>query len=80
MTIREFDASASGTRRAFSTFERGRRPITRVAWLLARFIRREPVSFERYERCFGGSIHALRGDLATLRRAGISRAGKRLGA
>jgi len=78
MTTREFDAPASSTRPASSRQDR-RRPITRVAWLLARSIRREPLRYEHYARHFGGSPYAFQSDLAALRRASIYRAGKRLG-
>jgi len=78
MTTREFDAPASSTRPASSRQDR-RRPITRVAWLLARSIRWEPLRYEHYARRFGGSLYAFQSDLAALRRASIYRAGKRLG-
>jgi hypothetical protein len=78
MTTCEFDAPASSTRPASSRQDR-RRPIIRVAWLLARSIRREPLRYEHYARRFGGSPFAFQSDLAALRRANIYRAGKRLG-
>jgi hypothetical protein len=78
MTIHEFDAPASSTRPVSSRQDR-RRPIIRVAWLLARSIRREPLRYEHYARRFGESPYTFQGDLASLRRANIYRAGKRLG-
>jgi hypothetical protein len=77
MTICEFDAPASSTRPASS--RQDRQPIVRVAWLLARSIRREPLRYEPYAQRFGGSPYAFQSDLAALRRANICRAGKRLG-
>jgi hypothetical protein len=79
MTVCEFDAPASSTRPASSRKDYGRRPIIRVAWLLARSIRGEPLGYEHYERRFGRSPYAFQSDLAALRRASIYRAGKRLG-
>jgi hypothetical protein len=78
MTTRQFDAPASSPRRA-STEKRSRRPIARIAWLLARFVRREPVSYEPYKERFGGTMHAFRSDLTALRNAGIYRGTERLG-
>ncbi len=79
MTVREFDAPASITRSPSYTQDRGRRSIARIAWLLARFIRREAIRYELYEARFGGSVHAFRRDIAALRSAGIYRGTDLLG-
>ena len=71
MTIREFDAPASITRPAAPSYDSGSRPIVRVAWLITRFCRRDPVRFERYEERFARSIRSFRRDLAALRDAGL---------
>ena len=78
MTVRQFDAPASSPRRAF-TEKRSRHHIARIAWLLARFVCREPVRYEAYEERFGASRHAFRRDLTALRNAGIHRGTERLG-
>ena len=79
MTIRHFDAPASITRPPSCTQDRGPRSIARIAWLLARFVRREPVRCELYEAHFRGSPREFRRDLATLRDAGIYRGAELLG-
>jgi len=79
MTTHPFDAPASSPRRAFSTRKRSRRDIARIVWLLARFVRREPVRYEAYKERFGGTMHAFRSDLTALRTAGIYRGTERLG-
>jgi hypothetical protein len=72
MTPRTFDAPASLTRRISSHPDRARR-IDRAAWLLARFIRCEPVHYVIYERRFHRSSASFDGDLANLRAARIYR-------
>jgi hypothetical protein len=79
MTVRQFDAPASITRPPSRTRDRGRGSLARIAWLLARFIRREAVHYEVYEAHFGGSVRAFRRDLAALRSARIYRGGTLLG-
>ena len=79
MTTGQFDAPASCPRRASSTQKRSHRDIARIAWLLARFVRREPVRYEPYKERFGASMHAFRSDLTALRNAGIYRGTERLG-
>jgi predicted DNA-binding transcriptional regulator YafY len=71
MTLRKFDAPASTTRPASSTQDRGRRPIVRIAWLVARFLRREAVRYDDYEERFGRSVRSFHRDIAALREAGI---------
>ena len=79
MTIGQFGAPASITRPLSRNRDRGRGSLARIAWLLARFIRREAVHYELYEARFGGSARAFRRDLAALRSAGIYRGGLLLG-
>ena len=79
MTVRQFDAPASSPRRASSMQERGRLPVVRIAWLIARFVRREPVRYELYQQRFGRSRRAFRSDIAALRDVGIYRGTERLG-
>jgi hypothetical protein len=79
MTVREFGASAPFTRGASSRQVRDPRSLVRLAWLLRRFVRREPVAYELYRLRFGRSVHAFRGDLAALRAARIYRGAELLG-
>jgi hypothetical protein len=72
MTPRTFDAPASLTRRISSRADRARR-LDRAAWLLARFIRREPVHYAIYERRFHRSSASFDEDVAKLRAARIYR-------
>jgi hypothetical protein len=72
MTPRMFDAPASLTRRVSFRPDRARH-IDRAAWLLARFIRREPVRYPAYERRFGRPPASFHSDLATVRAARIRR-------
>jgi predicted DNA-binding transcriptional regulator YafY len=70
MTARRFDASAFATPHLASP-NRCRRPIVRVAWLIAVLMRREPISYAGYEARFGRSLRSFRRDIAALRDAGI---------
>ncbi len=79
MTLRQFDVHASITRPPSCTQDRGHRSIARIAWLLARFIRREAVRYELYEARFGASLSAFRSDIGTLRAARIYRGTELLG-
>jgi hypothetical protein len=72
MTPRTFDAPASLTRRVSSRPDRARR-LDRAAWLLARFIRREPVHYVIYERRFHRSSASFNEDVAKVRDARIYR-------
>ena len=72
MTPRTFDAPASLTRRVSFRPDRAHR-IDRAAWLLARFIRREPVHYTAYERRFGRSTSSFESDLSTVRAVRIYR-------
>ena len=78
MTFGQFGAHAPITRPPFATKVRGGANV-RIAWLLARFVRREPVRAELYISRFGGSVHAYRRDLAALRAARIYRGHELLG-
>ena len=79
MTIREFDARASSTRGASLQQDRSRRSIARIAWLLARFVRRDAVRYEHYAARFGASQAAFRSDIGALRAARIYRGTELLG-
>jgi hypothetical protein len=79
MTTREFDAPASSTRRISLRQVRSRRSVIRAAWLLARFIRREPVRYELYAARFGVPAGVFRSDIATVRAARIYRRAELLG-
>lgn len=68
MTVQQFAAPASTTPHCNW---RLRRPIVRVAWLIARLMRREPVSYAGYEARFGRSLRSFRRDIAALRDAGL---------
>jgi len=72
MTPRTFDAPVSLTRRVSFRPDRAHR-IDRAAWLLAQFIRREPVHYTAYERRFGRPRASFQSDLATVRAARIWR-------
>jgi biotin operon repressor len=76
MTIAEFDAVASAPRFRHPSFPGPQRSqceqrIIRVAWLVARFARREFVSIERYRDRFGVSVRSFHRDMAALRDAGM---------
>jgi hypothetical protein len=79
MTPRRFDLHTSITRRPSCTQDRSRRSIARIAWLLARFIRRESVRYELYEARFGASLTAFRSDIGAVRAARIYRGTELLG-
>jgi hypothetical protein len=79
MTARPFDAPASTTRPTASARAHGRSSTVRVAWLLGRFVRREPVRYELYEERFARSASSFRCDIAALRGAGIYRGAELLG-
>jgi hypothetical protein len=79
MTTRQFDAPASITRPVSSRQDRSGRSVTRRAWLLGRFIRREPVRYAHYKARFGESSGMFHGDIATLRAARIYRGAEVLG-
>jgi biotin operon repressor len=76
MTIAEFDAVASAPRFRRPSYPGPRRTpyeqrIVRVAWLVARFARREFVTMERYRERFGMSVRSFHRDMAVLRDAGM---------
>lgn len=79
MTSREFDARSSTTRPVSSRENRGRHSTARAAWLLGRFIRREPVHHELYTARFGAPLGLFRSDVATVRAARIYRGTQLLG-
>jgi hypothetical protein len=79
MTPRRFDVHASITRRPSCTEDGSRPSIARIAWLLARFIRREAVRYELYEARFGASSTTFRSDVVAVRAARIYRGTELLG-
>ncbi|HZY96506.1 MAG TPA: hypothetical protein VFE35_05345 [Candidatus Cybelea sp.] len=74
-----FDAPASNTRPRSHARNRGHRSIVRIARLLARFVRHEPVRYDLYEKRFGGSAASFRFDVTAIRSARICRGAERLG-
>ena len=78
MTTREFDARASITRPVFLRQDRDR-SVIRIGWLLARFIRRQPVRYGVYKRQFDRTEYGYRRDLRVLREARIYRGSELLG-
>jgi hypothetical protein len=78
MTARQFDAPASSPRLASSTQDRSH-PVARIAWLIARFVRHEPVGYRYYYERFGRSMNSFHSDITTLRSARIYRNAERLG-
>jgi hypothetical protein len=79
MTTREFDAPTSSTRRASFRQDGSRRSVIRAAWLLGRFIRREPVRYQPHTARFGTPPHVFRCDIAAVRAARIYRGTELLG-
>lgn len=79
MTTRQFDAPVSSTRPVSSREDRSGRSVTRIAWLLGRFIRREPVRYEHYKACFGESSCTFDEDVTKVRSARIYRGSELLG-
>ncbi len=78
MTTRKFDARASITRPVFLRQDRDR-SIIRITWLLARFIRRQPVRYGVYKHRFARTEYGYHRDLRALREAGIYRGTELLG-
>jgi hypothetical protein len=79
MTVRPFDARASHTPHAFHLRGRRRPRIVRIAWILGRCIRREPVPYDAYRMRFAEPEHSFHHDLAALRRARIRRGTELIG-
>lgn len=79
MTTPQFDAPASITRPVSARHDRRGRSITRTAWLLGRFIGREPVRYANYKARFGESSRMFDGDIKTVRAARIYRGSELLG-
>jgi hypothetical protein len=76
MTIAAFDAPASTPRFRRLTFsgtyrKPACRQIIRIAWLIARFARREFVTIDEYRGRFGASLRTFHRDLTVLRDAGM---------
>jgi hypothetical protein len=73
MTERPFVAFAPITPPASSAQDPARHRVARVAWLVARFARREPVRYEEYRQRFGRPQRSFCCEVAALREAGIIR-------
>ena len=71
MTSHQFAVRASITRPDSIPVECGQSRIVRIAWLVARFVRRDLVRFESYRERFGTSLRTYHRDIAALRDAGI---------
>ena len=78
MTVRDFGARAPITRRFASGHDRDRAAM-RLAWLLARIIRREPVRYGLYKRRFDRTEYGFRRDIRAIRDARIYRGTELLG-
>lgn len=78
MTHTEFDARASITRPFSARHDRDRSTL-RIAWLLARMIRREPVRYGPYRRAFDRTEYGFRRDIRAIRKARIYRGTELLG-
>jgi len=78
MTLRDFDARASSTRRFASCHDRDRAAM-RLAWLLARMIRRQPVRYVPYKSRFDRTEYGFRRDIRAIREARIYRGTELLG-
>ncbi|HEX3464404.1 MAG TPA: hypothetical protein VHS78_10195 [Candidatus Elarobacter sp.] len=78
MTVHDFGAHAPITRRFASCHERDRAAM-RLAWLLARIIRREPVQYGPYRRRFDRTEYGFRRDIRAIRDARIYRGSELLG-
>lgn len=78
MTVRDFGARASITRGFASRHERDRAAL-RLAWLLGRMIRREPVRYGPYRRRFDRTEYGFRRDIRAICEAAIYRGTELLG-
>jgi hypothetical protein len=79
MTVRPFDVHASHPPHAVLAYNRRRRQMTRIGWILGRCIRHEPVPYEAYRTRFAEPEHAFRSDVARLRHARIYRGQQLIG-
>ena len=73
MTERIFGASTPITPPSFPAQDLTRRRIARIAWLVTRFVRKEPVRYEQYKERFGAPSRPFCCEVAALREAGIIR-------
>jgi hypothetical protein len=73
MTTRIFGAPAPLTPPASSAQEAANRRIARGAWLIARFVREEPVRYKEFQQRFGRPGRTFCCEVAALRAAGIYR-------
>jgi hypothetical protein len=73
MTNRTFGASAPITPPAPSVRKPGSSRVARGAWLIARFVRQEPVRRKEYQERFGRPVRSFCCEVAALRAAGIYR-------
>lgn len=73
MTNRRFGASAPITPPASSPLEAAERRVARGAWLIARFVRQQPVRRKDFQERFGRPARSFCCEVAALRAAGIYR-------
>ena len=79
MTTTVFDAPASMPRFTYhrpyglrrKPPEPSKRPVIRIAWMIALFARRSYVSYDEYYLRFACSVRTFKRDLAVLRDAGM---------
>jgi predicted DNA-binding transcriptional regulator YafY len=71
MTAHPFAGSERFTRRYPSCGSCVQSRVVRVAWILTRLLRRDPVRFQSYRERFGASLRSFCRDIATLRDAGV---------
>jgi predicted DNA-binding transcriptional regulator YafY len=71
MTPYVFGVHAPITRSSASSADHSRRAAVRIAWLIASFMRRESVRYDKYAERFERSQRSFYRDLATLRDAGL---------
>jgi hypothetical protein len=79
MTNRTFGGPAPITPPAPSVREPGSNRVARGAWLIARFVRQEPVRRKEYQERFGRPVRSFCCEVAALRAAGIYRGSDLLG-
>jgi predicted DNA-binding transcriptional regulator YafY len=71
MTAHPFAGAETITRRYPSSGDCVQSRVVRVAWILTRLLRRDPVRFQSYQERFGASLRSFCRDIATLRDAGV---------
>jgi hypothetical protein len=73
MTHRVYPGPAPITSPSSSAEEAGNRRIARGAWLIARFVRHEPVRLKQFQERFGRPGRSFCCEVSALRAAGIYR-------